>query len=94
MALSWTRGALKNLDAIGEQIRLDSPKRAITFMRELREKIAELEHYPALGRAGRVAGSRELVLHANCVVVYRVQHEVVVIVRLHHARRADKLADK
>jgi plasmid stabilization system protein ParE len=40
-----------------------------------------------MGRAGRVPGTRELVLHENCITTYRVRGDDVEILRLHHAAR-------
>ncbi|WP_396435158.1 type II toxin-antitoxin system RelE/ParE family toxin [Limnohabitans sp.] len=40
-----------------------------------------------MGRAGRVPGTRELVLHKNHIAIYRVRGDVVEILRLHHAAR-------
>ena len=46
---------------IANCIAQDSPARATTFVQELREKTNVLADFPAVGRAGRVAGTRELV---------------------------------
>jgi len=40
-----------------------------------------------MGRAGRVPGTRELVLHKNYLAIYRVRDEDVEILRLHHVAR-------
>ena len=40
--------------------------------------------FPALGRPGRVPGTRELVVHDNYVVPYRVKGQVVQIIRMQH----------
>jgi len=47
-----------------------------------------LKKNPALGRAGRVAGTRELVVAGTPYVVpYRVRGEAVEILRVFHAAR-------
>jgi plasmid stabilization system protein ParE len=43
--------------------------------------------HPGIGRAGRVPGTRELVLHKNYIATYRVRGEDVEILRLHHVAR-------
>ena len=43
--------------------------------------------HPGMGRAGRVPGTRELVLHENYIAIYRVRGDDVEILRLHHAAR-------
>ena len=42
---------------------------------------------PAMGRPGRVPGTRELVVHENYVVPYRVKDDVVQIIRIQHVAR-------
>ena len=51
-------------------------------------KLARLVDHPELGRAGRLAGTRELVVHKNYVVIYDLTDaEVRVLRRLHSTRR-------
>jgi len=40
-----------------------------------------------MGRAGRVPGTRELVLHKNYIAIYRVRADDVEILRLHDVAR-------
>jgi len=44
---------------------------------------------PTPYRAGRVTGTRELVVRPNYIVVYRVTGEQVEILRVRHARKRD-----
>lgn len=83
----WTRKALANLDAIATYIERDNPNRAASFVGEIKEKTDLLAHFPAIGRPGRVPGTRELVVHENYVVPYRVKDGTVQILRVHHAAR-------
>ncbi len=87
MALRWTRKALENLDQIGAYIAQDNPARASSFVREIKEKTELLVAFPALGRPGRVPGTRELVVHENYVVPYRVKGDTVQIIRVQHVAR-------
>ncbi len=87
MALKWTSGALRSVDAIADFIARDNPQRATSFALELRQSTLQLETFPGMGRAGRVHGTRELVVHKNYIVIYRVRGESVEILRLHHAAR-------
>jgi toxin ParE1/3/4 len=54
---------------------------------ELQQAVTKLEVHPGMGRAGRVPGSRELVLHKNYIAIYRVRDGDVEILRLHHVAR-------
>ncbi len=52
------------------------------------EAAARLADHPNLGRAGRIAGTRELVAHENYRLVYEIAHETVwVLVLIHTARQ-------
>ncbi len=84
MELRWTRKALENLDQIGSYIAQSNPARASSFVGEIKEKIELLVLFPALGRPGRVPGTRELIVHENYVVPYRVKGDAVQIIRVQH----------
>ncbi len=83
----WTRTALANLDAIAQYIARDNRPRAVSFVGEIKGKIEMLERFPGLGRPGRVAGTRELVVHENYVVAYRVKDKDLQIIRVQHVAR-------
>ncbi len=83
MELKWTLGALANLDSIATYIAEDNPVRATSFVQELKEKIDGLKKFQ-VGRAGRIFGTKELVLHQNYLVIYRVKNKQVQILRIQH----------
>lgn len=87
MELLWTRKALENLGQIAAYIAQDNPTRASSFVGEIKEKIELLVAFPALGRPGRVPCTRELVVHENYCVPYRVKGEAVQIIRIQHVAR-------
>jgi len=87
MSIKWTRTALASVDEIARFIAKDSPTRATRFVLELRDAATKLQAHPGMGRAGRVPGTRELVLHRNYIAVYRVRGDDVEILRLHHSAR-------
>jgi toxin ParE1/3/4 len=50
--------------------------------------VRRLRSFPESGRAGRVAGTRELVVSGTpFIVIYRVKPSAVVIIRVLHAAR-------
>jgi toxin ParE1/3/4 len=84
--LIWTNRALKRLDNIADFIARDNPLRAQTFVVELRNKLEVLKTQ-SVGRAGRVFGTKELVLHPNYLAVYRIKaNQVQVLTILHTAQ--------
>ena len=87
MLIKWTQTALASLDDIAGFIAKDDPTRATSFVLELQSAVTKLQNHPGMGRAGRVPGTRELVLHKNYIAIYRVRGDMVEILRLHHAAR-------
>ena len=87
MLIRWTKTALASIDEIAGYIAKDNPTRAISFLRELQDAVTKLQAHPGIGRAGRVPGTRELVLHKNYIAIYRVRGDDVEILRVHHAAR-------
>lgn len=43
--------------------------------------------FPEIGRSGRIAGTRELIVHPNYVVVYQITETTIEVLRLLHARQ-------
>jgi toxin ParE1/3/4 len=87
MAVEWLVGALASLRVVAEYIAEDNPERSKSFVREVREKTELLQQFPTLGRSGRVIDTRELVVHENYVIVYRMRRKNVQVLRVHHVRQ-------
>jgi toxin ParE1/3/4 len=87
MLIKWTKAALASVDELAGFIAKDNPTRATSFVLELQAAVTQLRARPGMGRAGRVPGTRELVLHKNYIAIYRVRGDDVEILRLHHATR-------
>lgn len=85
--IEWRPMAREDLRAIVQTIGKDNPARAESFGKELRDKTKPLARHPELGRPGRLPGIRELVVHPNYLVFYRVLAEgrTVQILRVKHA---------
>jgi plasmid stabilization system protein ParE len=60
--LRWTRPALLHLREIVEYIERENPSAARRVVRSIRTQVASLTRHPDIGRIGRVAGTRELVM--------------------------------
>lgn len=87
--IAWRPRALEDLRSIVRYIAQDSPARARTFGKHLREKVQPLAQHPLLGHVGRPglpADVRELVLHPNYIAFYRVleMSRTVEILRVKH----------
>jgi addiction module RelE/StbE family toxin len=79
---------LANLDAEANYIARDNPAAARRVVMAIVEAVARLQKYPALGRPGRVIGTRELVIpDTPYLVSYRVRGNRVEVLRVFHAAR-------
>jgi addiction module RelE/StbE family toxin len=87
MALKWTKSALADLVAIVAYIEQDNAERARSFALEIQEKANNLADFPAIGRPGRVSGTRELIIHPNYIIPYRIRGDDVEILRVRHVAR-------
>lgn len=85
----WRPMAQQDLFAIIQYIGEDSPATAKEFGEELKAKTQRLTAFPAMGKPGRIPGTRELVIHANYIIFYRVltDADLVEILRLKHAKQ-------
>ncbi|MBN6741223.1 type II toxin-antitoxin system RelE/ParE family toxin [Acidithiobacillus sp. MC6.1] len=88
--IEWRPMAMEDLRAIVRYIGKEPPARAKDFGKALHDKTQHLAHHPEMGRCGRpgLPGDvRELVVHPNYIVFYRVVAEsrAVVILRIKHA---------
>ena len=88
MRVKWLRTALANLEAEATYIARDSPSAAPRVVNAIVSSVNQLKRFPAMGRPGRVPGTRELVvLHTPYIIPYRVREDVVEILRIFHGAR-------
>lgn len=88
MRVRWLRTALANLDAEAEYIARDNPAAAARVVEAITEAVERLRQHPAMGRSGRIPGTRELVVSDTPYIVpYRVRENEVEILRIFHAAR-------
>ena len=90
MRLRWTRLAERDLDEIAQYIGQDGPAAAARVVLELIDQAEKLlPEYPAIGRPGRVLGTRELVVgNLPYIIAYRVRDRDLEILRVLHTSRA------
>lgn len=88
MQVKWLRTALRNLDDEASYIAADDPDAASLVVDRVLKSVNLLADQPALGRAGRVAGTRELVVpKTRYIVPYRVRGDTIEILRVFHTSR-------
>ena len=88
MKVKWVRLALKDLDEAAEFIARDNPKAANRIIKRIWEAVQVLADQPHAGRAGRVHGTREMVVTGTPFIIpYRVVENTVLILRILHGKR-------
>ena len=80
--LEWRPKAISDLLAIVEYIADNNPGAAQALKDEIEAKTAALPEHPRLYRAGRVAGTREMVVRPAYIVVYAEDARKVTILRV------------
>jgi toxin ParE1/3/4 len=89
MRIAYTRRALQNLTHHATIIAKDNPAAARDQVARVRATINRLGEFPEMGRPGRVTGTREVSPpRTPFVVIYRVEQECIVILRVLHERQS------
>jgi addiction module RelE/StbE family toxin len=82
----WTLRALRRLDEIGAYIEQNDPDAATRVVARIVSAVDMLSELPAVGRVGRMRGTRELVLaDIPYLVPYRVTTTTIDIITIMHA---------
>lgn len=85
MRVEWTSEALDDVDRAVEYIARDRPQAAQEVAQRIWNATRQLADHPGLGRPGRVAGTRELIiLDLPYIAPYIVRNNRVVILRILH----------
>ena len=85
MTIEWTKAAKAHLLDLDTYLYERSPAGADRVVDAIYEAVGRLEQFPFLGRPGRIAGTRELVVSTTrYLVAYRIRDEVVQILAVMH----------
>jgi toxin ParE1/3/4 len=88
MKIKWVRLALGDLDEAGEFIARDNPEASSRVLKRIWDAVQMLADHPHAGRAGRVPGTRELVIAGTPFIIpYRVAENTIQILRVLHGKR-------
>lgn len=86
-AVRWSDEAERDLaqilDFIGEQNSAAADRMQALFS----QAVKSLRDHPLIYREGRVSGTREIVVHPNYVLIYRIAIDAVWIVNVLHSAR-------
>ena len=88
MKVRWTRLALADLDSVYEYIAPDDPSAALRVMERIERAVSVLSRHPEARRAGRIGGTRELVVSGTPFIVpYRLRRDAIQVLAVIHASR-------
>ena len=88
MHIKWLRKALQNLDQEAEYIPLENPQAAKLIVKKITQTVNALKENPALGKAGRIVGTRELIIaNTPYLIPYRIKNNSIEILRVFHCSR-------
>ncbi len=92
MRIKWFTKALADLTELRNYITEDNPQAAQQVADRIIQAVEALQKQPAIGRPGRVPGTRELVISGlPYTLPYRVRGQTVEILRvLHQAKKWPK----
>lgn len=83
----WSEEAATDLVEIVDYIEQHNAEAARSLHAVIVKSVENLPLMPYLFRPGRVAGTREHVVHPNYIVIYQVGIDAVDILRVLHSRR-------
>ncbi len=85
MRVEWTSQATQDKAGQVDYIARDNPLAAISMGDEIERQVEMLAEHPTLGRAGRIKGTRELVIaRTPYIVAYRIKGDAVQVLRVLH----------
>ncbi len=88
MKIVWTAPALQDLRAARAYIAAQQPDAAEHQIVRVLNAVESLARFPELGRSGRRAETRELVVgRTPYLVAYRLRGEIIEILRVLHGRQ-------
>ncbi|MBK9440066.1 MAG: type II toxin-antitoxin system RelE/ParE family toxin [Comamonadaceae bacterium] len=85
--LRWSEEATTDLVEIIDYIEQRNAAAAQSLHAAIVQAAENLPLMPYLFRPGRVAGTREHVVHPNYIMVYQVGNDVIDILRILHSRQ-------
>lgn len=88
MIVVWSPRAISHLSAVRTHIARERPAAAASVATVLLQSVERLAEFPNLGRVGRVAGTRELVIPGTPYVIpYRVTANRLEVIAVFHGRQ-------
>ena len=87
LELIWEPDALDQFDSIIDYVAERHLAAAERLERMFRDKAETARRFPEIGRPGRVAGTREIIVHPNYLIIYQITDSAIDIIRVLHSRQ-------
>ena len=87
LQLFWSDESQNDLLTLIEYVAVRNLPAARSLKEAIEQAVVHLAEHPYLFRAGRVPGTREIVVHPNYIIVYQVGNGLIEVLRVMHARR-------
>ena len=88
MKVLWSRRAIRHLIALRNLVAKDSEQNAAEVAKRILDAVELLPSHPALGRPGRLPGTRELIVpNTPFVIPYRFRRERGELIAVFHGRQ-------
>ena len=87
MIVVWTPEATQDRADIWDYIAADSFGAAVRMDGLFSDAVTRLAAHPQMGKAGRIAGTRELIAHESYRLVYEIDGETIWVLALVHTAR-------
>jgi toxin ParE1/3/4 len=88
MKIVWSRRAIRHLIKLRDYIAQDNPDAAADIAARVLDAVEHPATFPSLGRTGRVAGTRELVVPETAYIIpYRIRGNRVELIAIFHGRQ-------
>ncbi len=88
MKVIWSPRAIRHLVALRRRIERDSERNAALVAERILRAVDLLATQPAMGRPGRLLGTRELVVgDTGFIIPYRVRGEWLEVIAIFHGRQ-------
>jgi addiction module RelE/StbE family toxin len=86
MTVRWTLTALRDLESLHDYVSQEEPDAADATVEKILLGMESLSRHPEMGRSGRVAATRELVV-PPFVIAHRLRRGTVEILAIVHGAR-------
>ena len=88
MKICWSPTAIGDLESIRAYIARDNPAAARKIAQRIKESIHRLGNFPQSARAGRVQGTRELVIPGTSyIAAYSIHDDEVGVIAILHGKQ-------